>query len=195
MEIICTGRESSKKINYTIKIVINNYLNQPYTDAVNFWILLELQIKIVYGWHHEWEYEANPVFLLATRAGKMGLSCPLGIVKFVPAKEIIGIFMDLDFVSGHKNAKKKNTATIQVSARASASFLLGTESDFFCPLVQQISLTSLLDFPKVLRGLLSCRKPQRFSSPTSFFALSFCLYRVFFQSLTCRQVFIFVCRN
>ena len=31
--------------------------------------------------------EVNPVFLLATRAGKMGLSCPLGIVHFGPAKK------------------------------------------------------------------------------------------------------------
>ena len=31
--------------------------------------------------------EANPVFWLATRAGKIGLSCPLGISRFVPAKE------------------------------------------------------------------------------------------------------------
>ena len=30
--------------------------------------------------------EANPVFWLATRAGKMGLSCPLEFVRFVPAK-------------------------------------------------------------------------------------------------------------
>ena len=30
--------------------------------------------------------EANPVFWLATRAGKMGLSCQLGIARFVPAK-------------------------------------------------------------------------------------------------------------
>ena len=29
--------------------------------------------------------EANPVFWLATRAGKMGLSCPLGITRFDPA--------------------------------------------------------------------------------------------------------------
>ena len=29
--------------------------------------------------------EANPVFRLATRAGKMGLSCPLAISCFVPA--------------------------------------------------------------------------------------------------------------
>ena len=32
------------------------------------------------------QVEGNPVFLLATRAGKMGLSCPLGISRFVPAK-------------------------------------------------------------------------------------------------------------
>ena len=30
--------------------------------------------------------EANPVFWLATRAGKIGLSCPLRISRFVPAK-------------------------------------------------------------------------------------------------------------
>ena len=30
--------------------------------------------------------EVNPVFLLATRADKMGLSCPLGISRFVLAK-------------------------------------------------------------------------------------------------------------
>ena len=30
--------------------------------------------------------KANPVFLLATRADRMGLSCPLGIARFVPAK-------------------------------------------------------------------------------------------------------------
>ena len=29
--------------------------------------------------------EANPVFGLATRAGKMGPSCPLGIARFGPA--------------------------------------------------------------------------------------------------------------
>ena len=31
--------------------------------------------------------EANPVFSLATRAGKMGLYCPLGIAHFGPAKK------------------------------------------------------------------------------------------------------------
>ena len=30
--------------------------------------------------------EANPVFRLTTRSGKMGLSCPLGISRIVPAK-------------------------------------------------------------------------------------------------------------
>ena len=30
--------------------------------------------------------EASPMFSLATRAAKMGLSCPLGIARFVPAK-------------------------------------------------------------------------------------------------------------
>ena len=30
--------------------------------------------------------EANPVFRLATRVGKMGLSCPLGIARVGPAK-------------------------------------------------------------------------------------------------------------
>ena len=30
--------------------------------------------------------EANPVFRLATRVGKIGLSCMLGISCFVPAK-------------------------------------------------------------------------------------------------------------
>ena len=30
--------------------------------------------------------EANPVFCLATRAGKIGLSCPLGIARVGPAK-------------------------------------------------------------------------------------------------------------
>ena len=32
------------------------------------------------------QHEANPMFRLATRAGKMGLSCLLGIAHFVPAK-------------------------------------------------------------------------------------------------------------
>ena len=30
--------------------------------------------------------EVNPVFWLATRASKMGLSCPLGIPRIGPAK-------------------------------------------------------------------------------------------------------------
>ena len=30
--------------------------------------------------------EMNPVFRLATRVGKMGLSCLLGIARFVPTK-------------------------------------------------------------------------------------------------------------
>ena len=30
--------------------------------------------------------EANPVFRLSTRAGKMGLSCPLAITRFVAVK-------------------------------------------------------------------------------------------------------------
>ena len=30
--------------------------------------------------------EANPVFWLATLAGKLGLSCPLGISRFIPQK-------------------------------------------------------------------------------------------------------------
>ena len=30
--------------------------------------------------------ETNPVFWLSTRAGKMGLSYPLGITRFIPAK-------------------------------------------------------------------------------------------------------------
>ena len=35
--------------------------------------------------------EANPVFRLATRAGKMGPSCPLGIARFGPAnKRLLG---------------------------------------------------------------------------------------------------------
>ena len=88
--------------------------------------------------------EANPVFCLATRAGKMGLSCPLGLPALVPQKRnSVGVmfwphnkffideacsvkmagywprfcfcvFMDLDFVSVHKNAKK-NLANIQPS--------------------------------------------------------------------------------
>ena len=33
--------------------------------------------------------EANPVFWLATRGGKMGLSCPLGIARFGPANKKI----------------------------------------------------------------------------------------------------------
>ena len=33
--------------------------------------------------------EANPVFYLDTRAGKMGLSCPLGIARFSPQREIL----------------------------------------------------------------------------------------------------------
>ena len=33
------------------------------------------------------EDEAYPVFRLATRAGKMGPSCPLGIARFVPTKK------------------------------------------------------------------------------------------------------------
>lgn len=32
-------------------------------------------------------FEANPVFLLATWAGKMGLSCPLQIARFGPTQE------------------------------------------------------------------------------------------------------------
>ena len=32
--------------------------------------------------------EANPVFWLATQAGKVGLSCPFGIAHFDPAQEI-----------------------------------------------------------------------------------------------------------
>ena len=31
--------------------------------------------------------EANPVFWLATWAGKMGPSCPLGITRFGPTQE------------------------------------------------------------------------------------------------------------
>ena len=31
--------------------------------------------------------EANPLFWLATRPGNMGLSCLLGISRFVPAKD------------------------------------------------------------------------------------------------------------
>ena len=31
--------------------------------------------------------EANPVFCLATQAGKMGLSCPLVIARFGPANK------------------------------------------------------------------------------------------------------------
>ena len=31
--------------------------------------------------------EANPVLQLATRAGKKGLSCPLGIARFGPASK------------------------------------------------------------------------------------------------------------
>ena len=35
--------------------------------------------------------EVNPMFWLATRAGKMGLSCPLGIARFGPAnKRLLG---------------------------------------------------------------------------------------------------------
>ena len=48
--------------------------------------------------------KANPVFWLATREGKMGLSCPLGISRFVPVK---AKFLDRDKVEVHKNAKKK----------------------------------------------------------------------------------------
>ena len=37
--------------------------------------------------------EANPVFRLATRAGKMGLSCPLGLPALVPQKRnSVGVF-------------------------------------------------------------------------------------------------------
>ena len=31
--------------------------------------------------------ETNPVFWLATRAGKMGLTCPIGMSRFGPARE------------------------------------------------------------------------------------------------------------
>ena len=80
--------------------------------------------------------EANPVFCLATREGKMGLSSPSGIFRFVPTKmeffsvicwphnksfidqacsvKIAGywphsffcIFTNLNFISVHKKCKK-----------------------------------------------------------------------------------------
>ena len=76
--------------------------------------------------------EPNPALWLATRAGKMELSCPLGTTRRVPQEtfrrkpykksfidQVWGqdswilasfsfcVFMDLDYVSVHKNAKKR----------------------------------------------------------------------------------------
>ena len=77
--------------------------------------------------------EPNPALWLATRAGKMELSCPLVISRVVPqdersffgvlfhviqfidqARSVFCVFMDLDLVSVHKHAKK-NLANIQPS--------------------------------------------------------------------------------
>ena len=82
--------------------------------------------------------QPNPALWLATRAGKMELSCLLGITRCVPQEKFprsrsqiinplltklvrsrwldIGqglfcMFMDLDFVSVHKHAKKEWTET------------------------------------------------------------------------------------
>ena len=87
--------------------------------------------------------EPNRALWLATRAGKMEPSCPLGTTRYIPqakfpqkpynktfiqywpslfgqddwilASFFFCEFMDLDFVSVHKHAKKKNLANIQPS--------------------------------------------------------------------------------
>ena len=71
--------------------------------------------------------EPNRAMWLATRAGKMELSCPLGSTRYTPQEKFprkpynywptsffFCEFMDLDFISVHKHAKK-NLATIQPS--------------------------------------------------------------------------------
>lgn len=55
------------------------------------WTLANIEIS----WPHSWlirqiynmAESANPAFWLATRAGKMGLSCPLGISRLGPARK------------------------------------------------------------------------------------------------------------
>ena len=61
--------------------------------------------------------EANPVFLLATRAGSIGRTCTLGISRVGPARKsflsgLFSVLIDLNSVSVHKNAAK-NFANIQ----------------------------------------------------------------------------------
>ena len=92
-----------------------------------------------------WEDKANPAFWLATRAGKMGSSCPLGICGVGPARisSLFGyilnplltklvrskwlyiglipfcVFIDHNFVSVKKKKKhreKTNLANIQPSS-------------------------------------------------------------------------------
>ena len=84
--------------------------------------------------------EANPVFRLATQAGKMGLSYPPGISRVGPARKsslfghimnplltklvrlrwrdigvvLFCVFIDRDFVSVHKE-RKKNLANIDLT--------------------------------------------------------------------------------
>ena len=84
--------------------------------------------------------EANPVFWLATRVGKMGLSCPLriswhwksppfGHIKkfFIDQASLVmtldialilfGIFIYLDFISVHKNAMGNGQYPALLTAR------------------------------------------------------------------------------
>ena len=60
------------------------------------WLWTLANIEISWPWPHSWliwqiyylAESANPAFWLATRAGNMGLSCPLGISRSGPARKI-----------------------------------------------------------------------------------------------------------
>ena len=60
------------------------------------WLWTLANIEISWPWPHSWliwqiyylAESANPAFWLAARAGKMGLSCPLGISRSGPARKI-----------------------------------------------------------------------------------------------------------
>ena len=109
--------------------------------------------------------EANPVFWLATRVGKISLSCLLRISCFVPTKaKFFGIifwpynksfidqafvfcffciFMYLDFISVHKKAKKKNWLNI-------SSHLDLTVSQFIiCQAILKAKSSSLIGYSSV----------------------------------------------
>ena len=55
------------------------------------WTLANIEISWIHSWLIRQIYymaeSANPAFWLATRAGKMGLPCPLGISRLGPARK------------------------------------------------------------------------------------------------------------